>query len=406
MSIFLSANILLPRVEHMEKWAVIACDQFTSQPEYWQRVRTYVGDDVSTIHMIFPEAELEIEGRDMIERINATMQRYVSEEVFDEYKDSYVYVERTLQNGSVRKGVVGAIDLESYDFGEDSVSSIRATEKTVVERIPPRMEIRRDAVLEMPHVLLFCNDDKKMLIESLEERKDCLPKLYDFDLMEDGGHITGWLVQGKEAEAFGRTFLQYEQLMVEKSSLIMAVGDGNHSLATAKACYEELKQNYPEKDWTNHPARYALVELENIHDEAQEFEPIHRLVTQVDVGKLLEELKETVCVDEGIPIVCYTKDGEEVICLKQKPGQLAVGILQKFLDDYLKDNEGEIDYIHGDDVLRNLAQKEDAVGFLVPTIEKAQLFSGIECDGVLPRKTFSMGHAQEKRYYLECREIK
>ena len=406
MSVFLPADILLPRISNMEKWAVVACDQFTSQPEYWRRVRAFVGDEVSTIHMIFPEAELETEGRDMIERINDTMRVYVAEGLFDEYKDSFVYVERTLQNGSIRKGVVGAIDLENYDFGEESISSIRATEKTVVERIPPRMEIRRDAVLEMPHVLLFCNDDKKMLIESLEMRKDHLPKLYDFDLMEGGGHITGWLVQGEEAKTFSQRVQQYEQMTGKESSLIMAVGDGNHSLATAKACYEELKQKYPEKDWSNHPARYALVELENIHDEAQAFEPIHRIVTQTNVDKLLEELKKNACGDEGIPIVCYTKDGEENICLKQKPGQLAIGILQKFLDDYLKDNAGEIDYIHGDDVLRELAKKEDAIGFLVPTIEKAQLFLGIECDGVLPRKTFSMGHAQEKRYYLECRKIK
>lgn len=406
MSIFLPADIMLPRISHMEKWAVVACDQFTSQPEYWKRVRENVGEEPSTIHMIFPEAELETEGKEMIGRINATMRAYVAEGLFDEYKDSYVYVERTLQNGSIRKGVVGAIDLENYDFGEGSVSSIRATEKTVVERIPPRMEIRRDAVLEMPHVLLFCNDDKKMLIESLEMRKDHLPKLYDFDLMEGGGHITGWLVQGGEAKTFSQRVQQYEQMTGKESSLIMAVGDGNHSLATAKACYEELKQKYPEKDWSNHPARYALVELENIHDEAQEFEPIHRLVTQTNVEKLLGEFKKTSCSDEGIPIVCYAKDCEEVIYLKQKPGQLAIGVLQKFLDDYLKDNVGEIDYIHGDDVLRNLAQKENAVGFLVPVIEKAQLFSGIECNGVLPRKTFSMGHAEEKRYYLECRKIK
>jgi len=179
MSVFLPADILLPRISNMEKWAVVACDQFTSQPEYWRRVRAFVGDEVSTIHMIFPEAELETEGRDMIGRINASMQKYVSEDLFDEYKGSYVYVERILQNGNVRKGVVGAIDLESYDFGEESISSIRATEKTVVERIPPRMEIRRDAVLEMPHVLLFCNDDKKILIESLSERKHSFPKLYD-----------------------------------------------------------------------------------------------------------------------------------------------------------------------------------------------------------------------------------
>lgn len=406
MRTFLPADILFPKTKEVEKWAVVACDQFTSQPEYWERVRAYIGESPSTIHMIFPEAELETKGKEMIGKINDAMQAYVAEGIFEEYKDSYVYVERTLQNGSIRKGVVGAIDLESYDFKEGSVSSIRATEKTVVERIPPRMEIRRDAVLELPHVLLFCNDDKKTLIDSLEERKDCFPKLYDFDLMEDGGHITGWLVQGEEAKAFGQRFLQYEDEKSQTSSLIMAVGDGNHSLATAKACYEELKEKYPNQDWSTHPARYALVELENIHDEAQEFEPIHRLVTQTNVDNLLEELKKTSCGEEGIPIVCYANGREEIICLKQNPGQLAIGILQKFLDDYLKGNAGEIDYIHGDDVLRELAQKENTIGFLVPTIEKTQLFSGIECDGVLPRKTFSMGHAQEKRYYLECRKIK
>jgi len=224
--------------------------------------------------------------------------------------------------------------------------------------------------------------------------------------MENGGRITGWLVQGDEADVFTQRFLEYEEFKCQSGSLVLAVGDGNHSLATAKACFEELKQEYPEVDWSNHPARYALVELENIHDEAQEFEPIHRLVTQTNVEKLLGEFKKTSCSDEGIPIVCYAKDCEEVIYLKQKPGQLAIGVLQKFLDDYLKDNVGEIDYIHGDDVLRNLTQKENAVGFLVPVIEKAQLFSGIECNGVLPRKTFSMGHAEEKRYYLECRKIK
>ena len=406
MSIFLPADILFPKTKELEKWAVVACDQFTSQPEYWERVRAYIGETPSTIHMIFPEAELETKGKEMIGKINSAMETYVAEGMFEEYKDSYVYVERTLQNGSIRKGVVGAIDLESYDFKEGSVSSIRATEKTVVERIPPRMEIRRDAVLEMPHVLLFCNDEKKTLIESLEERKEHLSKIYDFDLMEDGGHIAGWLVQGEEAKAFSQRFLQYEDEKSQTSSLIMAVGDGNHSLATAKACYEELKEKYPNQDWSTHPARYALVELENIHDEAQEFEPIHRLVTGVDTDKLLAELKLSIGNEAGRGITCCVNGCEEKIYLNPELGELAVGILQNFLDEYLRKNDGEIDYIHGEDVLRGLAKEKDAIGFLVPTIDKAQLFSGIEHDGVLPRKTFSMGHAQEKRYYLECRKIK
>lgn len=402
----MSADILLPKQVTIDKWAVVACDQFTSQPEYWRRVRTFVGDEPSTIHLVFPEAELETEGQSKIKEINENMRRYVLEGIFEEYKDSYIYVERTMKNGTIRKGVVGLIDLEEYSYKADAKTKIQATEKTVVERIPPRMEIRRDAELELPHVLLFCDDQEKQVIEPLESRKDYLKKMYDFDLMEDGGHIVGWLVDGEEAEAFASRFSDYEAKMQNEKSLILAVGDGNHSLATAKACYEEYKEKNPELDWANHPARYALVELENIHDEAQEFEPIHRVVTNVDADKLLSELKETISADRGIAIKYCIGAQEEEIYLRRDLGQLAIGVLQNFLDDYLERNEGIIDYIHGEEVVRELSREEKSIGFLVPTIEKEQLFEGIARDGVLPRKTFSMGHAQEKRYYLECRRIK
>ena len=406
MSVFASTDILLPQIESLEAWSVVACDQFTSQPEYWERVRNFVGDKPSTIHMIFPEAELECDREERIAQINKAMQDYVEQGIFHEYSDCYIYIERTMSNGTIRKGLVGVVDLEAYDYSSNATSEIRATEKTVVERIPPRMTIRREAILELPHILVFCDDEKKELLETVSNKKDTLEMLYDFDLMEDGGHITGWLVQGKLVSEFDIKFEAYENSRKARNEMVLAMGDGNHSLATAKACYEELKASAPDKDWSGHPARYALIELENIHDEAQEFEPIHRIVTNVDVETLLIELRQSICANEGMEITCCVGEKEESLFLDKELGSLPVGVLQKFLDDFLENNQGEIDYIHGEDVLKDLIKKKKSVGFIVPTIDKTELFSGISKDGVLPRKTFSMGYAQEKRYYLECRKIK
>lgn len=406
MSVFSSTNILLPKVKSMDAWAVVACDQFTSQPEYWDRVRKKAGVNPSTINLIFPEAELECNKEERIAKINQTMREYMEQDVFCEYPNSYIYIERTMKNGTIRKGIVGVVDLEEYDYSSKATSAIRATEKTVVERIPPRVAIRRDAILELPHILVFCDDKKGELLETFLNKKDALEKLYDFDLMEGGGHITGWLVQGELVSEFDAKFQNYEEERKAANEMVLAMGDGNHSLATAKACYEELKETLSKEECLAHPARYALIELENIHDEAQQFEPIHRILTGVDVSKLISEAKDSICADEGMKIVCCTQDKEESLYLNTELGSLPVGVLQKFLDEYLEKNEGDIDYIHGDDVLRELAGKADTVGFIVPTIDKSQLFAGISKDGVLPRKTFSMGHAEEKRYYLECRKIK
>ena len=413
MNAFLPADILLPQTDAMEKWAVIACDQFTSQPEYWERVRATAGDKPSTINLILPEAELGTEKEAQhVKLINKTMTEYVNNDVFKTYKDSFIYVERTLDNGSIRKGLIGMIDLDTYDFNPGATSAIRATEKTVVERIPPRMRVRRDAPVELPHILLLCDDHEKVLIEPITAIKDKLTKLYDFDLMEDGGHITGWLVDGDLAKAFEDRLTEYSATVGEKyadlkgTPMVFAVGDGNHSLATAKSCYEELKKNNPGKDLSNHPARYALVELENIHDEAQVFEPIHRIITGTDAKKLLEAVKSTQCAEGGFPVKWFIGNESGTIYLDKSKSQLAVGVLQSFLDEYLKENKGTIDYIHDDDVLENLAKQDNAIGFLLPPMEKSQLFRGVVADGVLPRKTFSMGHAKEKRYYIEARKIK
>lgn len=412
MNVFKRADILLPAHADFHRWAVIACDQFTSDAAYWQRVRETAGEQPSTIHMILPEAELGSANEEAsVKKINETMLQYLHADVFTVYPDAYIYVERTLQNGAVRPGLIGMVDLECYDYKPGSVSPIRATEKTVLERIPPRQRVRKDAALEFPHVLMLCDDDQKQLIEPISQMKTQLQMLYDFDLMEDGGHISGWLVNGEVAAAFDERLTAYTAAVPGKyadlsgASVVLAVGDGNHSLATAKSCYEALKEADPGADLSHHPARYALVELENIHDASQVFEPIHRIVMHVDCGKLLADLSVR-CGEVGFPVEYVTAGKKETIILDRKHGELAVAILQNFLDDWMKENGGEIDYIHGDEEVRELAQQPDSIGFLLPPMAKHELFRGVISGGVLPRKTFSMGHAREKRYYLEGREIK
>ena len=409
---FLPAEILLPKVEDMSKWAVIACDQFSSQPAYWDRVRANAGDAPSTIHLILPEAQLGTEQEPALtEEINRTMAAYLEQDLFTVYPNSFVYVERTLQSGAIRKGLVGMVDLEAYDYSMGSTSDIRATEKTVVERIPPRMRVRKNAPLEFPHILMLADDHDKVLIEPITAQKEHLKKLYDCMLMEDGGHIAGWLVDGAEAQAFMDRLTTYTQHVDEKytglpgTPMVFAVGDGNHSLATAKACYEELKKAHPGEDLSQHPARYALVELENIHDTAQEFAPIHRVIVKTDAPALLKAVQDNLCAETGFPVEWYMSKDHGTIYLDQSKGQLAIGILQSFLDQYLAQHDGETDYIHGDADLMELAAQDNAIGFLLPVMEKSQLFRGVIADGILPRKTFSMGHAREKRYYLEGRKI-
>ena len=412
MNVFTRTNILLPRNVDLQRWAVIACDQFTSDPAYWQRVRNTAGDGPSTIHMILPEAELGSENEEKaVQTINAAMERYIAEDVFAVYPDSYIYVERTLSDGSVRPGLLGAVDLEAYNYNVGSVSPVRATERTVLERIPPRQRVRKDAAVELPHVLMLCDDDKKQLIEPIRAIRDSLPQLYNFELMEQGGRIRGWLLQGEAAKAFDDRFAAFSASIDEKyadlsgASVLLAVGDGNHSLATAKSCYEALKAANPGADLSDHPARYSLVELENIHDDSLVFAPIHRIMTKVDEQKLLKDL-DAVCAEGGYAVDWVIGENKGTVYLDRSRGELAVAVLQEFLDRWMEENGGDIDYIHGDDEVCALAQQENAIGFLLPPMEKHQLFRGVISGGALPRKTFSMGHAREKRYYLEGRKIK
>ncbi len=405
---FSAADILLPPEENLQRWAVIACDQFTSQPEYWKSVETECRNVPSAYHLILPESDLEGDCSERIEQIHRTMLRYLHEKIFREYPDCFVYTERTLTSGMIRKGLIGKADLEQYDYSDSANAEIMATEKTVKERIPPRMAVRYNAALELPHILLLCNDERCRIIEPIHESLENLIKLYDFNLMLGGGHVAGWLVCGEEKQKVLvklREYETYEKSRHPDRKLIYAVGDGNHSLATAKACFERYKADHPEIDFTNHPARYALCELNNIHDPSQIFEPIHRLVKHCDASQLISDCQKYFDSVEGAEVLWYCGDKTGSVRIPERKGMLALSALQDWLDSWIGSNQGEIDYIHGEDALRMLGRKSDSVAFLLPPIQKANLFNTIMTDGVLPRKTFSMGEAKDKRYYLEARRV-
>ena len=396
---FKATDILLPKTAEMEKWAVIACDQFTSDKAYWKRVRKMAENVPSTLHMILPEAELADATDATVDNINACMDQYLNEGVFQQYPDSFVYIERTLVSGAIRQGIIGAVDLEHYHYEPARHPMICATELTVLERIPPRVAVRKDAKLEFSHVLMLCEDPQFQLIEKISEKKDKLQKLYEFDLMENGGHIAAWLVQGRDAEAFSEALAHYEQ------NNTYLVGDGNHSLVTAMTIYQQLKQELPAEESAVHPARFAMVELENVHSDALVFEPIHRVLTELDTNKLLKDM-EAICAPDGTAVEWFIGNERGTIYINTPKGELTVGVLQDFLDAWMKDNKAEIDYIHGDDAVQELAKAENAIGFLLPTMDKTDLFPFVQGGRTLPRKTFSMGHGCEKRYYLEGRKIK
>lgn len=419
MSIFKPADILVPRDIDFEKWSVVACDQFTSEPEYWEKAAEIAGSSPSTLNIIFPEAYLEAGGSaERIEKINSTMREYLDSGLFEEHKNSFIYVERALSCGKVRCGLVGSIDLEEYDFSKGSSSRVRATEGTITERIPPRQRIRENAPLELPHIIMLIDDREKTVIEPLKAKKAEFLKLYDFELMLGGGHIAGYKVSREATREIIKAFEQLEDAaVIEKkygaargSSLVIAAGDGNHSLATAKTCWDRIKQELTPQQAETHPARYALVELENIHDSALEFEPIQRVVFDIDPPELIKSLTEYYSSasfeDNGGQRIEYTYRGEQgAVYISDPPSRLAVGTLQSFLDKYIAEHGGRIDYIHGIDVVKKLSEKPNTIGFMVAAMEKNELFETVIKDGALPRKTFSMGEAEDKRYYLECKRI-
>lgn len=402
---FSAADILLPADGNYETWAVVACDQFTSQPEYWERVEKTVGDKPSTFRIILPEAQLsDGHTEEHIDKINSTMKEYLAGGVFKEYPNAMIYLERVQSDGKVRKGLIGKIDLEEYDYSVGSTSLIRATEGTVLDRIPPRQAVRRDAAVELPHVMLLIDDVENTVIGPL---KACTDVIYDFDLMEGGGHAKAWLVPEEMQKAASAAL----EKLADEQPLLFAVGDGNHSLASAKALYEEEKAKFGPGSENTLPSRYALVEIVNLYDTALEFEPIHRVLFDVDAPALMDALKaEYPGTSEGQGeghVIRYAYDGAEgYITVPDPKAQLEVGTLQAFLDKYIKENGIGIDYVHGDEITIELGKKPGCMAFLLPAMDKGDLFKSVINDGALPRKTFSMGHAEDKRYYIEARKIK
>ena len=400
MHIVTSTDILLPRAEDMGAWSVIACDQFTSEPEYWAAAEARAAEKPSTLSLMLPEAWLHTARADGADgRIADTMRRYLAEGVFQTVPDSFIYVERTLSDGRVRRGLVAALDLEQYDFTGTQRTSVRSTEGTVEERLPPRVNIRRSAPLEMPHTLLLMDDRTDSVLSLAEKAKNALEKVYDFDLMLGGGHIAGWRVSGETKaavqsalDALDNAALQREKYgdAAENGKLTFAVGDGNHSLAAAKRFWEEKRETLPENERETDPARFALVEIENIHEPSLDFEPIHRVIFDTDTSAFAAE---------------FTARRTEWEAEDKTLGE-RVAAAESFCRAYIAAHGGYIDYIHGDDTARSLGEKSNCAAVLLPPVEKSGLFLSVLKNGALPKKSFSMGNARDKRYYLECRKIR
>lgn len=416
---FKKTNILLPKKDiDLNKWAVIACDQYTSNQKYWDVVDEIVGDAPSTLKITLPEIYLEQDGvEDRIKNINNTMDKYIEEGILEEYEDTLLYIERIQSDGNVREGIIGMIDLEDYDYSEGSKSLIRATEKTIVERIPPRVKIRENASLELPHIMILIDDENKEIIETIKSNVNDNDVVYDFDLMKNSGHLKGY----KLNDEVSNNVLDGLNKLMDKNSfnkkyntdneevLLFAMGDGNHSLATAKKCYEDLKKNTTPDEYLNSKARYALVEIVNLHSNALQFESIQRVVFDVDADDIFNKLKEYYNLNtdgNGEKFVFVNKNGEQTYYISNPKSNLAVGSIQIFLDEYLKNNGGRIDYIHEAEEVRELIKDSSNVGFIFEPMKKNELFKTVILDGALPRKTFSMGHSDDKRFYLESRKIK
>lgn len=430
-------EVMMPRADvDMSKWAVIACDQYTAEKSYWQRVSETVGDSPSMLHLIYPEVYLpEKRDTEYINGIREKMYEYEDKKVFDTLSPGFVLVDRKTPSVASRKGLIVALDLELYSFEKGSQSLIRATEATIEERLPPRIAVREKATIESPHILVLLDDPHRTVIEPLFAKRHDMKKLYDFDLMENSGHLTGHHVSGKEdveevidaLRNLGNKerFQEKYQAKNEDGPILFAVGDGNHSLATAKRCWEKVKASGASMD---HPARHALVELNNVHDEGLDFHPIHRLVEHLDpaaavedMQKFLESQGSIVTFKEGAKLGppeagCHkfefvSKHKSGVFTIQKPKMVLDVATLDGWLNGYLINTLGDkkkekLDYVHEQYTIEGKSRADDTtMGFLLPTIDKNDLVKTVVKEGVLPRKTFSMGHAPEKRFYCECRRV-
>ena len=408
------AQILLPAAGvRPETWACIACDQYTSEPEYWEKAFAVAGDAPSAIRLILPEYNLK-NSDSLIPQIHRTMADYLAQGLLaPAVNPGFILCERTIASGT-RLGLVCAVDLEQYSFEKGSLPLIRPTEQTITDRLPPRLKIRRGAPVELTHIMILIDDLDRTVLEPLQADKAALRKVYDFDLMMNGGHLAGWAVDS--AEKLAQVDRSLNALMDTKGEhpLLLAVGDGNHSLATAKAYWNEIRETLSEAERENHPARYALCEIVNIHDEALLFEPIYRILTGTTRAAVMADWK-AYAEAKGMSLAAdgsdhrftvVSADGEETVAVLNPEGAIPCETIQKFLDAFLaKHPEAGIDFIHGEGSLRALAAKPESVGFLLPDIDKHSFFKDVEKLGVLPRKTFSMGEADEKRFYMEAKKI-
>ncbi len=398
-------DILLPKVNEPEKWAVVSCDQFTSQRDYWKELNDYIGDAPSALKLIFPEVYLSDKDADeRIKKINKTMEEYINGDVFETLKGSFILVKRDTSYGLSRLGLIVAVDLEDYSYVHPTYVPLRATEGVVLDRIPPRLKIRADALLESPHILVVMDDRQKRVIEPIYKNRDKLEKLYDFDLNMKGGHLTGYRVN--KADVMDKLAV-YENDMKEfygqNNDFLFAVGDGNHSLATAQAHWNNVKKSLSVEEKKTHPARFALCELENLHDEGIVFEPIHRFVFGVDEDEFVAYLSE--CLKGEGKLTLFSNSMQYVIPCNINNTE-CIAEIQAAVDSYIKKYGGSVDYIHGDENLKKIAAQNPGIAIMMPKIEKEELFGCVLAHGNLCRKAFSMGEAEEKRYYYECHRIK
>ncbi len=408
MKIIQASQILLPNKKiDLYKWAVVACDQFTSQKDYWEKVEQITEGAPSTFNLIYPEVYLSEDNAPRIEKINATMRRYLAEDVFDTLSDSFILVERDTPYTKCRLGLIMSVDLDAYDYTPFSDAYIKATEGTIIERIPPRVKIRGNAPLELPHIMLLIDDADCSIIEPLFEKAPTLEKLYDSDLNQNGGHIRGYRVSDVDEIIEKIYALLDKDVQIKKygvsTNFLFAVGDGNHSLATAKAHWENVKKTLAEQEKLSHPARFALVEVMNLHSKALAFEPIHRVILGAGEN-FVDKLAESIKGDANVTLIM--PDGSKKIISASGNRINAIKQIQDFIDSYIAVNpEVKVDYVHGEKDLKEVVLKEGGIGIIMPTIEKSELFEFIIKKGVLPRKSFSMGEAVEKRYYLEAKKI-